>query len=153
MGSLLAQTVRAVHSALLAGAAVAATGARVELGPVVTGDPSDTIWVGFDGDPDGEMQAGSRTSEWAGLGAKKRNETNTVTCAITALAGDGDVDAALTRIDAIFDAVENTLRSAPALAQTPPFVAAVADGALFMDVTAAGLEPRLVFTVTAQARI
>lgn len=154
MASRLVQTILAVHAKVAAASAITAAGARVELGPVVSGDPSDTVWVGYDGDPEGEFRAGRRDSEWVGLGAKKRDESTFVTCAITTLAGDGDVTAALTRIDVLFDALEDSLRADPSLGQSPtPFVAAVDDGDLFMDLTTAGLEPRLVFTVAIKTRI
>jgi hypothetical protein len=151
MASRLVQTILAVHSTL--SAAPALTTARVALGPVVTGDPSDTVWVGFDGSPDSEFQAGGTSSEWAGLGAARRTEDITVTGAITVLVGDGDVAGALARMDALFDAVDDALRVDPALGQSPtPFVAALKAGELYLEPTTAGLEPRLVFTVTVKSR-
>ena len=152
MTSRLVPAVLAVHATLSAVAGITAAGARVELGPVVTGDPGDVVWVGFDGTPDGEFRAGMTTSEWAGLGARRRDEDIEVDCAVTALLGDGGVAGALTRIQALFDLVEDALRGAPALAQSAPFVAAAREASLHIPQTTAGIEPRLSFVVAVRTR-
>lgn len=153
MSSRLIPVVLAVHARLAGLAGITAAGAQVRLGPVITGDPADAVWVGFDGDPDGEYRAANRTAEWAGLGARKRDEDITVDCAITALLGSGSVADALARIQTLFDLIEDDLRADPSLAITPtPLVAAVDDGSLWMTPTTAGLEPRLMFTVSARTR-
>src|SRR5687768_4215310 len=82
----------------------ALTGMDVDayIGPYASGDPDDAVFVGYDGDPDGDMEAIVHTQGWAGaLGAKARNEEFSIRCCILNLSGAGDAGAitrALNRI-------------------------------------------------------
>lgn len=127
--------------------------AKPYVGPFVTSDPGDALFLGYDGDPNGEFKSVSASSEWAGLGAKARNEVFTVHCAITALAGDPDVLAAVDRVYAIHTAFEAAVRADPDLNQAPPFTAAVAGGELFTMAHPAGLQVLLAFGVQVTTRI
>lgn len=153
MSSRLIPTILAVHARIAGLPGLATAGAAVVLGPVVSQAVRDTVWVGFDGDPEGDFRAGTRESTWAGLGARRRDETVEVDCAITSLVGGGTVEQALARIAVLFDLVEDGLRADPSLGQTPtPYVAAVEDGRLDLLPTTDGLEPRLGFKAVAQTR-
>lgn len=128
--------------------------ANVWFGPVVTGDPTDSIYIGYDGDPEGEMAAIVGDQDWAGtLGAKQRDETFDIVCSITVLAGDGDVAAAVARVYALFAIVTQAVRTNTCLGQPPPTVVSIRSPQLYLDPTAQGLEPRLVFRVNVKTRI
>lgn len=133
--------------------ALAATQCRVFRGPFVTGDPGDGLFVGYDGDPAGEMRAVVISSDWAGLGAKARNEEFRVSCAVTALRGDPDVEAATNAVYSYYELFENAVRTTPSLNQTPRLTASFSAAELFTMPHPNGLQARLTFTVLVSARI
>lgn len=133
--------------------AVASLGCKVYRGPFVTGDPGKALFVGYDGDPAGDFRSVVAESEWAGLGAKARNEEFRIACAITLTTGDPDVAQATDDAYAIHAALEAAVRADPSLNQAPRFTAAVAGGELFTMPHPGGLQVRLSFTVNASARI
>jgi hypothetical protein len=121
-------------------------------GPVATGDPSDAIHVGYDiTDPDGG-QAVDSTQEWAGLGAKKRDETLAIHSSIYLVNGAADVAAARARGYAILAAVEDTLHADPSMGLPPPTWGGVSAHQLAYPLTEAGIEVWLKFTVTVRTR-
>lgn len=124
-------------------------------GPVLAGEFTDAVFIGYDGDPLGERRAVSATADWAGIGAKKRNELIDVLCAAVAVSGDGIPKDARNRAYAVLGAVETVLRTDPSLAQTPtPFVASITTHELFWDwLETAGLQARLTFTIHIETRI
>lgn len=122
-------------------------------GPFITGDPSNALFVGYDGDPAGDFRAVNVVSSWAGLGARARDEEFDVFCAVTVLSGDNDIPGATTAAYAIYYAFENALRADPDLNQGPPFTAGVNTGELFTMPHPAGLQVRLGFTVHVKTRI
>lgn len=130
-----------------------ATGAKVWDGPVITGDYSDCIFVGYDGDPEGDMQAVDGDSEWAGLGAKARDEDFDVICAVVALVGDQGIKTVRDNAYAQLKKAADAVRADPSLGQAPPFVASVKGGSLFYDNLESGLQARLVFRVHVETRI
>lgn len=148
-------TVLALYNVVKAAPALTSASPPVNVwdGPVVTGDPTDSVFIGYDGDPEGEFASVVGDEEWAGLGAKARDEQFEVVCSIVTLAGDGDIAAARARIYALFAGVTGVLRVDPSLGQAPPFVAAVKSPQLFIDPTPQGLQPRLVFHVAVKTRI
>ena len=89
-------------------------------GDIVTGEPGTTLMVGWD-DPDNE-RATSATSnqEWAGIGAKARNEDGEITCLVVALDGNSVMATARATAKAVTDAVENALRADPNLGGAVP---------------------------------
>lgn len=133
--------------------AVASLGCKVYRGPFVTGDPGKALFIGYDGDPAGDFRGVVTTSEWAGIGAKARNEEFTIVCAITVNSGDPDVARATDDTYAIHAAFEAAVRADPSLNQAPRFTAALAGGELFTMPHPAGLQVRLSFVVSASARI
>lgn len=131
----------------------AAVGTTVWNGAIVTGDFSDCLYVGYDGDPEGDFQAVDCDSEWAGLGAKARDEEFDVICAAFALDGGNDVSAARTRVYALLKVAADALRADPSLGFTPPYTAEVKGGELFTPLTDKGIEARVVFRVHVETRI
>ncbi len=126
---------------------------KVYRGPFVTGDPGKALFIAYDGDPAGDFRGVVAESEWAGLGAKARNEEFRVLCSITANSGDPDVGKTTDEVYAIHAAFEAAVRSDPSLNQAPRFTAAIAGGELFTMPHPSGLQVRLTFTVNASARI
>lgn len=133
--------------------ALAGTGCAVFRGPVVTGDPGTALFIGFDGDPMGDFQSVLQSSEWAGLGAKARNEMFDVMCSLTAIFGDGDVASATNNVHTLFTTFEAAMRADPSLNQAPRFTAEVNNAQLFTTPHPTGLQVRLAFNVRVSARI
>lgn len=133
--------------------ALASTTCLVFRGPFVTGDPSDALFIGYDGDPAGEMRAALVSSEWAGLGAKARNEEFRIPCAITSLRGDPDVKTATDGVYTYYGLFEAALRATPSLNQAPRLTASLSGSELFTMPHPNGLQVRLTFTVLVSARI
>lgn len=126
---------------------------NVHDGPLVTGDFSPAVWVGYDGaGSDSELRSASSTQSWAELGAKRRNEVFDIICAVNALVGTTNSDAR-NAVYALYSTVETVLRSNPSMGQTPPFVAEIAAGDLYTEPTENGVQCRLVFTVHVTTRI
>lgn len=123
-------------------------------GPFVTGDTLDSIHIGYDADPDGEGEAGTSAQDWNGLGAKARNETLTVSCAVHLLRGDPNVKAARDRAYELLALVENAIHPAPSLGLTPPCQAGVTSHRLlYLHGEDIGFEVLLTFAITIQTRL
>jgi hypothetical protein len=152
---MAASRVPAVLTALTTTAttALAATTCKVYRGPFVTGDPGTALFIGYDGDPAGEFRAVQVVSQWAGLGAKARDEQFDVACAITLLSGSGDVAQATDDVYALHTLFEAACRADPALSQAPRLTTEVAAGELFTMPHPSGLQVVLSFTVRVSARI
>jgi hypothetical protein len=134
-------------------AAFTAAGLHTFDGPLVSGDYTPAVWVGYDGDPEGDFKAVEGDQEWAGIGAKKRGEEFDVICSVTVLSGDSDVRSARETAFALLATVENTLRADPSLDQTPPFVAEYRPGAMHIEPADTGHQVRAVFNVHVKTRI
>lgn len=147
-------TLLALH-ALWSGTPAVADLAQVCIGPVLTEDYADALWVGFDGAPAdfSEYQAVTQDTEWAGLGARDRTERFDVTCAVTVLTGETTLGPIIARASAIVEAAETALRADPSLGQAPPFVAAIRSQQLFIEPTTSGTQVRIPFTVGVTTRI
>ncbi|MYR84085.1 hypothetical protein GTY41_03780 [Streptomyces sp. SID685] len=130
------------------------SGVNVVDGPLVSNSAaSEWVFVGYDGDPGGEFQATSTLQEWAGIGAKAKNEEITLTCCALVRSGSTSVKPVRDRAYQIFAAVEAAVRSNPALALPPPTVCSISEHTFFPEQTANGLQGRLPFTVTCTTRI
>jgi hypothetical protein len=150
--------VPATLEALVALFAAAPTlgGAGVEIidGPMVTGDPlREAVYVGYDGDPDGDFESVTFAQEWAGLGARAKDETFTVTCAVSVWSGSTKVVPMRVRAFEVLGEVETTLRAEPSLGLPPPTVVAMASGSLVQSQRGSGLECRIPFQIAVQTRI
>lgn len=124
-------------------------------GPAPSGDYRDAVYIGYDGDVAGERESLTSSAHWAGIGAKRRDETIAVVCAVVAVSGDGRPADARNRAYALLATVENTLRADPSLAQTPtPFVASITEHRMLWDwLEMEGLQARITFTVHIETRI
>lgn len=123
-------------------------------GPFVTGDIKPSLWVGYDGDPEGDFKTADPSQDWAGIGNRARDEEFDIVCAATALIGDVEVDLAWDAVDALLAIVENTLRADPSLAQTPlPYTAWYQPGPIHTEPTENGWQVRAVFNVHVKTRL
>lgn len=135
-------------------AAPALADVRVIDGPIVTSSPlKEAVYVGYDGDPDGEGQAAESAQEWAGIGQKARKETVTVTCAVVVWHGSTKIRPVRVRAYEVLAAVEESLRTDPSLGLPPPTVAAWASGSLTQTQSQNGCECRIPFQVAVNTRI
>ncbi len=123
-------------------------------GPLVTGDYTPAVHVGYDGDMEGDYKSADPGEEWAGIGARTRDEEFDIICAATALMGDSDPKVAREVVKAMLATVANTLRADPSLGQTPtPFVAEYRPGPLYVEPCPAGYQVRAVFAVHVKTRL
>lgn len=130
-----------------------ATGATVYDGAPLTEDYSDAIFVGYDGDPDGDFETAADDSEWAGLGALRRDEEFDIVCSVVTLVGDDDIRAVRESTFALYKLASDALRADPSLGQTPPFTAALKGGSMFTEPSGDGWQCRKVFRVHVKTRI
>lgn len=148
--------ITAVVAALNADATVTGSAAVVD-GPFITGDdPETAVYVGYDGDEDGDYNATENwTQEWAGLGAQRKNETFDITCCVISWSGEVTVAARRQTALAVLAAVESALRSAVniGLGLPQPTVATWSSGQLFQEQGANGLQARIPFTVSVRTRV
>lgn len=135
-------------------AAAGLAGVEVVDGPEVTGDSlQEAVFVGYDGDPDGDGEAATFEQAWAGLGALAKDETFTVTCAVVVWRGSTKVRPIRLRVYELLGEVENALRADPSLGLPPPSVVAMAAGSLVQSQRQTGLECRIPFQVAVKTRI
>lgn len=135
-------------------AAFAATDAALVLdGPNGTADvATDYVVVGGTEDPDDD--AGEFDQDWRGLGAKARQETGTVTCAVLAATGDDDIPTTRARAFEILGQLETAARTDPTLgAAINSGWLHVTNGRASQRRNANGAYVRIVFTVSYSARI
>lgn len=123
-------------------------------GPLVTNAPlKEAVFVGYDGDPDGEGQAAENAQKWAGIGARSRDETVQITGAVVVWNGGTKVRPVRLRVYELFGVVEDVVRADPSLGLPPPTVAEIASGGLFQVQRQSGIECRIPFIVRVQTRI
>jgi hypothetical protein len=122
-------------------------------GPFVSGDTGDRLFVGYDGDPEGEMQAAELESEWSGIGTTKRDEEFDIFCAVVTRSGFRRASEARTAALALYQTASVALRANPSLGLPPPSVAAPKPQGLFTPPTSQGVQGRLVFNVHVKTRI
>lgn len=107
--------------------ALAGQEVRVWDGPVASGDYANAVYVGYDADPQAvEFLTANGLQQWAGLGARRRDEELDIVCAVLVDYVENDANTWKATRDAafaIFDTVGQTLRADPSLGQAPPFVA------------------------------
>lgn len=132
-----------------------AAGVSVYDGPLVTGaEPARRVFVGYDGNPDGGYAAADSDQDWSGvLGAKRRDETFSITCAAVATNGAGNVKAARDDVYAVFADVSRVIRANVTLGFPPPTTVQVRNPALHQYPTEAGIEARISFEIAVSTRI
>lgn len=135
-------------------AAPALAGVKVIDGPVVTSDSlKDAVFVGYDGDDEGEGQAVEFTQEWASIGQRAKGETFSVTCAVVVWRGGTKVRPIRVRAFELLAAVEDALRDDPSLGLPPPSVVAFASGSMSQIQGSPGLGVRITFQIAVKTRI
>lgn len=152
METRTAAAIDALYDALIA----ADLGVHVWDGPVVSGDYGDAIYVGYDGDPEGDGQTAVSDQDWAGVGkTRKRDESLDITGAAAALVGESDErwKTARDRATALIESIGQLIRANPSLGQSPPFRAELIPGAYYQENTPAGYQARYLFTVHIETRV
>lgn len=129
-------------------------GLNVVDGPVLTDDPSTFVWVGYDGDPEGDFTSILMNQDWAGsVGAKKRGERFSIVCAVVATTGNTDVKTARDDAFTTFAVVETALREDPSLGFGSPFVAGVKPLQTYTEPNGNGFQVRLTFNIDVDTRV
>ncbi|MFJ9374432.1 hypothetical protein [Streptomyces sp. NPDC101455] len=142
--------------ALMAALAASPDLATVQVvdGPLVTDSAAqEWVFIGYDGDEEGDFITATTQQEWAGLGAKKKNEDITLTGAVLVQRGSTDVRSCRIRTYEVFAAVENVLRADPSLGFPTPTVCAVTEHTFHQEQTADGIQGRIPFAVACTTRI
>ncbi len=121
-------------------------------GPPLTSE-SLTEYVIVGGTNDADDDAGEFAQTWAGLGAKAKDETGEVTCAVLVQTGDDGVKAARDRALVIFGEIETAVRADPTLAVLVSGWLNLSAGRVSQRRNANGLYARLVLTVSYKCRI
>lgn len=130
------------------------SGVQVVDGPLVSDTAaSEYVFVGYDGDPEGEFATAGTSQQWAGLGAKAKNEDITLTCAVLVQRGSVDVKACRVRAFEIFAQVEAVVRADPALGLPPPTVCSISETSFHTEQTDRGVRGRMPFTLSCTTRI
>ena len=120
--------------------------------PVTSDTPSEFAIVGGTDDPDDE--SATAEYEWAGLGAKARNQRGDVTCCVVVQSGDtDDVKAKRDRAYVLLNSLETAITANPTLAAVTSGQCLVTSDTLIQRQSTSGAVARLVFTVTFTARI
>lgn len=123
-------------------------------GPLVTDSAAqEWVFVGYDGDEEGDFVTATAQQEWAGIGAKKKNEDITLTGAVLVQRGSTQVRPCRIRTYEVLAAVESVLRADPSLGFPTPTVCALTEHAFHQEQTADGIQGRIPFTVTCTTRI
>lgn len=150
--SRVPQLIDALLAALTAAAGL--DGVKVVDGPLVSNSSaSEWVFVGYDADPEGEFSTASTTQQWAGLGAKAKDEDIVLTGAVLVRRGSTDVKSCRDRTFAIFAEVESVVRADPALGLPPPTVCSISETSFHTEQTDRGIQGRLPFTLTCSTRI
>lgn len=144
----------AVIDALVTVFTTAVAPAVVYDGPVVTGDaPLSFLYVGYNGDPEGQMYAGGSEPNWAGLGAKKQNEPVNVQCVAVSRGNETTWKTVRDATFALITSVETALIGDPSIGLSPPTTAELNTMQYFQASDGSFMEGRVVFTVLVNTRI
>lgn len=130
----------------------------VYLGPLVSGDPDDAVFVGYDGDPVGEFQMVTHVQDWAGLGQRKQSDVFDIHCCILTMRGvtDGAGFAdGIERLYAIWLALTGPLKEDPSMGMgVSPWVTSIRSFGAYAPTDAdRGVEPRIGFDVHIETRV
>jgi len=156
---MAASRIPAVIDALVALLEAADLGAPIWDGPIVSGNATDAIYVGYDADPEGgEEQGSDAQQQWAGIGTESRNEDGQIICAIVVLTGNQITSwkEPRDRVFALLDGVGGAIRGTPAKASlglSPPMTAELWPGAYYQEVGPEGYQARLLFQIHYTTRV
>lgn len=162
-GTRVGDAISAIVTALQVDSTVASLATVVD-GPRIMGDePETVIWVGYDGDNEGDYNATENwVQDWAALGAQRRSESFNVVCAAWSWSGDMDVANRRARALAALDAAQMALRGALniGLGLPQPTIASWVQGQLIqepvisaVDGTVLGLRARIPFSINVVTRV
>jgi hypothetical protein len=133
-----------------AGAVSGLAGVMVTDGPQVTdSDAREWLIVGFDGNPEGEFEAGQTSGGWATLGTDREEQLQLVV-AVIVMRGDTDVRAARQRAYEIAAPVEQLLGADPSLGMRSAEVA-IGGTQLVQEQTSNGVQVRLLLQLVGRA--
>lgn len=96
-------------------AVVGAAGANVVDSWTPEGDTLDFVFVGYDGDPEGDLASATITQDWAGIGTFQRDEEFEVTGSVVSRYSADDAKTARDRVKAQFTLVESAILADPSL--------------------------------------
>lgn len=113
----------------------------------------DMLCIGWDGDDESDTDAVSVAQEWAGLGAKAKDETLIITCAAISRRGNGSIKAVRDAAYASLFSLGGVLRDDPSMGFTSPTIADLRTGDLRQRQTGDGPEVRILFQIGVQTRI
>jgi hypothetical protein len=136
----------------------------VYLGPLVSGDPDDAVFIGYDGDPEGAFSMTQHTQNWRTLGTRARDEEFDIFCCILTMTGRTDGPGVLDAIERLYgiyatcaDAVHRdpSLGIGPGSAHNAPyFKASVRAFSTFIPTEPErGAIPRVQFSVHVETRV
>lgn len=132
--------------------------ATVYDGPFLSDDtPRTAIYVGYDGNPEGDLQAITGWEQsWVGLGTASKDENFSIQCAVISWSGDTDI--ALQRGEAftVFGLIADQLRACAtggSFGLPQPTTVALAGGEVYQEHGNFGLQIRINFSVSVQTRI
>jgi hypothetical protein len=132
-----------------------ATVAVIDGPQIVDGSQARYVVVGSDdADPRNETRAGTIASEWAGLGARARDENVEVDCAVVVFAGDeGGFSTVRDAAGTILAAIETGLRTNAIPGLSGVLWQELTVGDVYQANTNHGPRVRIPFTVHARSRI
>ncbi|MFC3453999.1 hypothetical protein [Amycolatopsis speibonae] len=142
--------------AIIAALTTAQPDLQVWDGPIISGDYTNAVYIGFDGQyEDSEELAVSAQQEWAGIGRNARNEDLQITCSVVVLTGNADTAWKPTRDAAysIIEAVGQVLRADPSVGLPPPVVAELVPGDFYQETGPAGMQARVLFSIHLKTRV
>lgn len=104
-----------------------AAGANVVDGRTVVGDSIDFVFVGYDGDPEGDQAAVQGDQDWAGIGTTKRDETFDIWGAVVSRYSADPPKTSRARVKEQFTLVENAILADPSLGMAGQVMYCIAD--------------------------
>ncbi len=93
----------------------------------VVGDSIDFVFVGYDGDPEGESLAVQGDQDWAGIGTTKRDETFDIWGAVVSRYSADPPKTSRDRVKDQFTLVENAILADPSLGMAGQVQYCIAD--------------------------
>lgn len=127
-------------------------GANVVDGWEPVGDILDFVFVGYDGDPEGELLAAAGDQDWAGIGTKKRDESFDIACAVVSKYSADPPKTARDRVKAQFTLVESAILADPSLGLPGQVQYCIADVHPIQLFAEQG-QYRLTFVIRVQTRV
>lgn len=133
------------------------TGLTIVDGPSLSADywNRPVVFVGWDGDQDGEFLSASSEQDWAGIGTKRRDESIVIPgCVIYPFGNSTTWKPVRDGCAAMLDQLGDALRADPSIGLPPPSWAGLVPGNYHQHlVPEAGALARQVFNIRIQTRV